>query len=553
MRKLLTILTGTFITGTLMAGGLVTNTNQSAAWVRLPVRDASIDVDAVYYNPAGVMKLDNGLHVSLSNQTIFQTREIKSNYPYLNSGDYKGSVSAPVFPSIYAVYKLNKFAISAGFMPIGGGGGATFNKGLPSFEYGVSDLVPGLTATGIPTTAYSVEMYFKGTSVYYGFQANVSYKINDMLSVAIGGRLVTVKNNYTGYLNNIMINPNYPAFGSSYDGTTMVSAPAFFTAGATTLNTLAAGATSFATGLQPIITGGGGSVLLSDGTEVGLTSGQITQIQQILGAAGLTPAQIGASTIASAQGTLTAAAPGFTSQAGAMSAYAAETANKSVDAEQTGSGISPILSADISPTKNLNIGIKYEFATKISVTNKTSQDIVIGSVDGTPVTMFPDGAKVRNDMPAELAVGVDYTFMKLKICLGVNYFFDKSANYGHTFENSPVSNSQIIAENGYVLEGGLEFNLTKRFALSAGYNYANKGVNSEYQSDLTYSNATSTYAFGGVYSIGNRIKINAGVSYTSYVNDNITVSHYLGETDMMPEETLGKSTFLFGVGLDIKL
>ena len=82
------IVTGTLITGSLMAGGLVTNNNQSAAWVRLPARDASTEADAAYFNPAGLMKLDNGLHISVSNQTIFQTREIKSTFPYLNSGDF---------------------------------------------------------------------------------------------------------------------------------------------------------------------------------------------------------------------------------------------------------------------------------------------------------------------------------------------------------------------------------------------------------------------------------------------------------------------------------
>ncbi|MCK7536356.1 MAG: hypothetical protein MZV63_37935 [Marinilabiliales bacterium] len=39
------------------AGGIVTNTNQSAAWVRMFARDASTGIDAVYFNPAGLAKL----------------------------------------------------------------------------------------------------------------------------------------------------------------------------------------------------------------------------------------------------------------------------------------------------------------------------------------------------------------------------------------------------------------------------------------------------------------------------------------------------------------
>ena len=129
MRKLLTFFIAILITGSLLAGGLVTNTNQSAAWVRLPSRNASVGIDAAYYNPAGVMKLENGFHLSLSNQSIFQTREVENSYAGpndafgLNEHLYEGSVTALVFPSIYAVYKMDKLAFSLGFNPVGGGAG----------------------------------------------------------------------------------------------------------------------------------------------------------------------------------------------------------------------------------------------------------------------------------------------------------------------------------------------------------------------------------------------------------------------------------------------
>ena len=141
MRKILTFIAGTLVTGSFFAGGLVTNTNQSASWVRLPSRNASIESDAVYYNPAGVMKMDNGFHFGISNQTIFQTREITNDYSYLHESLYKGSVKAPLFPSVAAAYKMDKLAISFGFNPVGGGGGATYEAGLPSFEMSIADLV----------------------------------------------------------------------------------------------------------------------------------------------------------------------------------------------------------------------------------------------------------------------------------------------------------------------------------------------------------------------------------------------------------------------------
>lgn len=52
----------------LIAGGLVHNTNHSAAWTRMLVRDATTEIDGVFYNPAGLTKLGDGFHISLSDR-----------------------------------------------------------------------------------------------------------------------------------------------------------------------------------------------------------------------------------------------------------------------------------------------------------------------------------------------------------------------------------------------------------------------------------------------------------------------------------------------------
>ncbi|MDD2197635.1 MAG: aromatic hydrocarbon degradation protein, partial [Bacteroidales bacterium] len=110
-----------FLPATLYAGGIVTNTNQSASFIRMPAQDATISIEGVYYNPAGLVHLDNGFHVSVNSQTIMQTREISSTFP-MNQQNFQGDVFAPVFPTFYAVYKKDKVAYSLGVNPIGGGG-----------------------------------------------------------------------------------------------------------------------------------------------------------------------------------------------------------------------------------------------------------------------------------------------------------------------------------------------------------------------------------------------------------------------------------------------
>ena len=152
MRKLLTFVVAVLITGSLIAGGLVTNTNQSAMFTRLQNRNASTGIDAVYFNPAGLTRLGNGFFVSVNNQTITQTQKVKSNYQYLigTPKKYVGDVSAPIFPGVYLVYNTGKLSFSAGFNPIGGGGGAKYNTGLPSFEMKIADIPPSLSSQGIP-------------------------------------------------------------------------------------------------------------------------------------------------------------------------------------------------------------------------------------------------------------------------------------------------------------------------------------------------------------------------------------------------------------------
>jgi long-subunit fatty acid transport protein len=549
MRKILTLIAGTLITGNLLAGGLVTNTNQSAAWVRMPSRNASTQIDAVYYNPAGLMKMENGFHFGLNNQTISQTRTITSTYPYLNSNEYKGTVFAPFFPSIYAAFKMNKFAVSLGFMPIGGGGGATYETGLPSFEMGISDLVPMLSnpPTDYDATAYDVDIFFEGSSLFLGYQGAISYKINDFISIAAGARYVTAKNTYTGHLQDVMvtmggndvsISEYFLGIASnltSFIGVPTLLAPALPTYGGLTLAQAQAGGILNATQRA--------------GIEAGLT-----------GAIGLSQATVDAMTLNQVSGTITGATPAITPQIAKANATGTLTADKTADVTQTGSGIAPFFSVNISPMENLNIAIKYEMATKLELVNETKQDLLIGyTATGTPITQFPDGEKFRNDMPATLTIGAELKLDKIKIAAGGNYYFDKSANYGHKWDHdlsglTPtvyIDNSEIIKNNGLALHCAAELGLGDKMLVSAGYAWANLGVNKLYQSDLTFANATHTIGLGGAYNVNDKIRINIGGGYTMYIKDSKTVNHLLGETNVLPTESYTKKTMMLGIGLDL--
>ncbi|HAE88079.1 TPA: hypothetical protein DCG86_08665, partial [Candidatus Marinimicrobia bacterium] len=240
--NLLIVVVLCLVSVTAFAGGIMTNTNQSAQFTRTMNRNASTDLDAVYYNPAGLSRLNDGLYFHISNQMIWQTKTVINDLPTLNRDEFVGDVFAPLFPNLYFAYKSGKIAVSGGFEPIGGGGSAIYEDGLPSFEMPVSGLVPQLGVQG-----YKLDTEFEGSSVYYAGQAGLTYKLSDMISLAVGGRVVVAKNTYDGYLKDIMV---------TEDGTNWVTPGAYLTGVA---NTLSATASS----LQPIIDANAGSYTLS--------------------------------------------------------------------------------------------------------------------------------------------------------------------------------------------------------------------------------------------------------------------------------------------------
>ena len=545
MKKLLINAVAVCLCSGIFAGGIVTNTNQSASWVRLPSQDASIEISSVFFNPAGLMKLNNGFHISVSNQTILQNREIQNTYKGpaglygLNDSIYTGKVFAPVFPSVYAVYKMDKIAFSFGFNPIGGGGGATFDKGLPSFELSASDLVPSLASQGV--SDYRLDAYFKGSSIYFGYQGGISYKISENFSVYGGLRYVTAKNTYEGHLNDIELNM----------GGNWLRADAVFGGIVNKMNSLLAAPGS----LQPIVDGGGGSLTLAQAeTATYLTTQQRTDLEAGLAYIGLSAGSIAVMNINTIQGAFNAAAPTLTATKLKSIATGKLLRDQSADVDQTGSGMTPIIGMNITYGK-LNIGIKYEFVTKMNLTNKTNKDFTTGYLaNGDSVTMFPDGEETPNDMPAMLSVGVSAKVTnKLTINAGTHLYFDKSVSYGKKINNEFVTNNSVMDKNYVEVSTGIEYNITDKLLVSTGYLYAKSGVNHSYQSDLSYSLTSNTFGGGGAYKINDKIQINAGVGYSIYDKDEKWSFHKFSATGQYysTKEIYYKDNIFVSVGVDL--
>lgn len=345
------------------AGGILTNTNQSARFGRLFALEAMTNAaDAAYYNPAGTVKLSEGFHFTFSNQSAFQERHINTSYPTIDGGDpklYKGTASAPVIPSLQGVYRKGKWALSGSIAIVGGGGKATFNEGLPMFEVPASTMPSVITANfgGLVTAdKYEVTQYMTGTNYIFGAQLGGTYAINDMFSVYAGFRLNIVNNKYEGYLKDLRVNLKSPGMEGvlpAYDG-------------------------SMTSPQLPL------GIMISKLEAIENPSAEI--IENINGLK--------------------------------IMQFAASETGAQLNSKQSGWGVAPILGVNFSYDR-LNIGAKYEFRSTLDVENKTSIDNT--GLFGNGVNTAHD---IPALLAVGVSYNI---IDPLRVSVGYHHFFDKDA------------------------------------------------------------------------------------------------------------------------------
>ena len=466
-----------------IAGGILTNANQSAQYIRMLSRNASSQIDAVYYNPAGVVLLNDGFHFSLNNQSIFQTRTVENLFPLLNESTYKGDVTALLFPSAFVAYKKDRLALSFGVGLNSGGGSAEYKTGLPSFEIPISQLPSALNKLGVGNEAYSADLYFKGRSLYWGGQLNASWKFTDLISGAAGFRVIYARNKYDGHIRRISI---------LVDGRSILAQDLF--------ENLARQASGAAAALSQYPE----DEVMPDETAAayGFSSGT----------------------------TYGTAAATLSGQSASATAYAAGLSDKYEQLEQKGVGITPIIGLNIKPNNRLNIGLKYEFKTKLTMTNHTDKD---------DLTLYPDGEEFRNDIPAVFTTGIDYKLLdNFKVSGSFSNYFDKGANWSGK-END-------VDKNYYELAFGMEYQLSEITAISAGVMHSETGVGRGFQTDISYSLSSNTVGFGMQFFINKQMDLDLGGLYTAY-QDGYKETTYDGIGTY--KEIYDKSSLVFSIGL----
>lgn len=511
-----------------LAGGLLTNTNQNIAFLRNPARDGAIGIDGIYSNPAGVMFLDKGFHLSVNWQAAFQTRTIETTnqmlmYGALNNGavtkTYEGKANAPFIPSIQAAYNTDKWSFQFGFAVTGGGGKCEFGSGLGSFETAVGSVgfqlnkaAEAMQAAGIQVpgvTGYDCNSWMEGNQYYFGFTLGAAYKINEHLSVYGGLRALYGSASYKAKIDDIKV----------VSGNNQFTLPQYVEA--------------VGTGIQKT-------------TEYAI--GQIVaQAMQ----AGMSAEQAQAYAIKHEKvQALQATGAAMSQQAEALAPYYN---GINLQSDQSGFGLAPIIGIDFK-TDRFNLAAKYEFRTAMRMKNTST---VKEASQIAAVNQFKDGLSIREDQPAMLAIGAEWKALdNLRINLGYHYFFDKDAkktwcyldNLGNVVIDD-CKNKQLSGGTNEFL-GGIEWDATSKWTFSTGFQITRYGLTDEYMNDMSFVVNSWTFGLGAKYQINEKVAIQAAYFQTNY-------GHY--KTDVVLDERANpvvndftRTNKVVGIGVDFK-
>lgn len=216
MRKIFIVAALVLSSMTAFAGGLVTNTNLSVAYLRSAAREGAIDIDGVYFNPAGTAFLPNGIHASVGMQTAIQERNTEATFPLFamnaehlgqTTVKYKGKAFAPVIPMARLAYNWDRWNIQAAFNVVGGGGKCKFSDGIGLLEQLVAAEAYKAKVQTQNNVSYSLYSDIVGESYQFGIYLGTSYEIlKDHLAIALGLQTVYAMNSYEGGLSDIHLN-----------------------------------------------------------------------------------------------------------------------------------------------------------------------------------------------------------------------------------------------------------------------------------------------------------------------------------------------------------
>ncbi len=476
MKKIVISLATLMATTTAFAGGLLTTTSQNAHYLRFFTQDANITLSSLYANPAGQAFLSNGWHMGISNMTVMQKRTISTDFPLFakntnnrnSTHQFAGEAFAPVVPSVDVTYNQDKWSISAHLGLVGGGGACEFEDGLGSFE------------------ALTVQ------NIIQGMQPMIANMANQWATTQGPGAV-------QGYMQGGMSQEEAMAM-MKQDAVKYATAEAAKNMPEYSMN-------SYLKGKQYYF-----------GLQVGATYKILDNLAVYGGIRGVYA---------------TCNYNGFIQDVmvgGRMveDATTGKDYNLSLNCEQVGFGVTPILGIHYSPNKHWNIAAKYEFKTRIRLKNTShmSQEAAeLAAQPGHVLSQFADGKSIAEDMPGLFTIGVQYSpIQDLRIAASWHHYHDRSATkYGdkHTEE--------FIKNNTMEFLAGVEWKFCKWVTASCSWQKTNYGLTDAYMSDISYNLSNNSMGLGVRIHPTKLFNIDLGYMHTFYKDREVVTQTALGD------------------------
>lgn len=519
------------------AGGLLTNTNQHVAFNRMMSREASIGIDGVYYNPAGVVFMGEGSHLALNWQMAYQTRTIKNDYKLFTNNvnnpttprDFKGKAFAPVIPSFQYAYNKGRWSLQGNFALTGGGGKCTFDNGLGSFEKIVGETAMGaiglagaidhvantLLTPGYITPEnkvdpskfnpmftdnkyfgskgdYSFNSYMHGRQYYFGLSAGAAYKVSDNFSVYAGLRGIYATCNYYGYVKDIKVGnmPLYQVLDPSKENSANIE----LSCDQSGIGFTPMLAVDYKTGRWNF------SAKYEFKTRMRLKNKSVNKLPSI--------------------GNL---------DDNLKDQMTRTLQNKGLPQEQA-MQISSAILTDKNVVKT-TAGLKQQFDSKINE--------ALGE--------YADGKKIAGDIPSLLTVGVGYSPIdELRINVGFHWFDDYNAT-------SYNNRNKLLKKRGTLeFNAGVEYDVTKKITVSTGWQNTNYGLTDKYMDDKSFVVGSNSVGLGGVYHITKKLDFSVAYFHTFYnhvkTSETVTLAPGVSNT-YNSDYTRNNSAFAAGVNI----
>ena len=474
-----------------LAGGILTNTNQSVLFLKNPARDAAIGLDGVYSNPAGVVFMPEGFHIAFNWQYAHQTRTITSVNPVFalgrkNGGSdtkiFEGVADAPIIPSLQAAYNIGNWSMQFNFSVPGGGGQCEFNDGLGSFESVVGSIAHMLQPLG--AQGYDMDGFMRGRQYYYGIQLGAAYKVKPNFSVYGGLRLLYGDATYKAKISNIEVK----TAGGYVDFSDFMLAATGTVEG--NLEKVNAGIAQYqALGMDVP------AELLAQQAQLVSTQENLGKLQKY------------------AQGV-------------------------NLLCNQTSLGIAPIIGVDYK-FGQFNIAAKYEFKTQIRMKNEST---VNEASEIAAVNKFRDTESINEDAPALLTVGLQWKPVEaVSLNAGYHHYYDKDASwYNNTQELLDYGTNEYLA--------GVEWDINDKLNVSAGGQLTRYGLTDQYMNDMSFVVNSFSFGFGFSYKIKENLTLTAAYFQTNYDNyDRVT------STEPRVSDSFTRTNHVLGLGVQVDL